>query len=168
VKKSVSIIVLFIFLFDIEGYYLWFSIQQKLLQNKIEQEIEDKCKTESDALIIVPIHDESGIIWIKPNKEFCSNGSMYDVVSTKVLNGKKYYYCINDTREKQLVDSYHKKNNTKKEAEKKLRRAFVYQYSGQQINWTVDIGSSDFCYVTITSLFKSNSIDVNSPPPKLI
>lgn len=57
---------------------------------------------ESELEIISDSHEP--LQWEEHGKEFYYRGQMYDVVTMKVLHGKTFYYCINDTKEKQLLD----------------------------------------------------------------
>jgi len=166
-RKYISVILISIFLFDIGGYYFWFCIWQNNIQKEIRQEIRNGLEEDDLVLIIAPINGESGISWIEPNKEFRYKGEMYDVVKIKIQNQNKYYYCIKDIKEKQLIASYNKNHNPKKEAGKKIRE-FKYQYIPQQFSLTFSIYTSDLTSATIVFLYKSKIIDIHSPPPKSV
>jgi hypothetical protein len=166
-KKLISIGILFIFLYNIGGYYPWFSILQNNIQNEIEEEIEEGLKSEDLTLIIVLAEKVQEISWIKPNREFQYNGDMYDVVKIKNIPGKKYYYCLNDKKEKQLIAGFNKTNNTKKESEKRLKRNFSYSF---YLHPTIETKSEypiELTFSTIFNFYASNTIDIHSPPPKL-
>jgi predicted transcriptional regulator len=165
-RKYISIIILFIFLFNIGGYYLWFSVLQYHTQKEIEKEIEEGSKDEHITLIIVPVADEQGICWIKPNKEFRYKGELYDIVKIQHQHQKKYYYCLNDSKEKQLIADFNKTHNTKKESEKKLKRSFNYSFYLQRFSITKNVYPIDFAFAATTILYKPNTIDILSPPPK--
>jgi hypothetical protein len=164
-RKYISLITVVIFLFDLGGYFLWFSACQKNLQKEIRHEIRKGLRKDDLSLIIVSGTGKPGISWIKPGKEFTYHGEMYDVVKMEVHNGMNYYYCINDIKEKQLISSYNKKNNHKREAAKKLRE-FKYQYVPQKNSFIYYSHIIDFSSPTIACIYESNIIDILSPPPK--
>ena len=164
-RKYISFILILIFLFDIGGYYFWFCIWQDHLQKEIRQEIRNGLEEDDLVLITAPINGESGISWIEPNKEFRYKGEMYDVVKIIIQNQNKYYYCIKDIKEKQLIANYNKNHNSKKEDGKKIKE-FKYQYIPQQFSLTYCTYTSDLTSATIVFLYKSKIIDIHSPPPK--
>ncbi len=51
---------------------------------------------------------KSTIEWEENGKEFSLDGKMYDVVKMMVQSGRTYYYCINDEKEEQLLNTYSK------------------------------------------------------------
>jgi hypothetical protein len=166
-KKLISIGILSIFLYNIGGYYLWFSILQSNIQNEIEEEIEAGSKSEDLTLIIVTAEKDQEICWIKPNREFRYKGEMYDVVKIKNLPGKRYYYCFNDKKEKQLIAGFNKTHNAKKESEKRLKRNFNYSFYLHPTIATKNEYPIELTFSTILNFYTSNTIDIHSPPPKL-
>jgi hypothetical protein len=165
-KKLISIGIFFVFLYNMGGYYLWFSILQNTIQNEIEKEIEDGSKSEDLTLIVVPAEKDQEICWIKPKREFRYKGEMYDVVKIKNLPGKKYYYCLSDNKEKQLIAGFNKTHNTKKESEKRLKRNFSYSFYLQPFAATKNVYPIELAFSTIGDFYTSNTIDIHSPPPK--
>ena len=163
-KKLISVGILCIFLYNIGGYYLWFSILQTNIQNEIEEEIEAGSKNEDLALIIVPADNDQGICWIKPNKEFRYKGEMYDVVKIKNLPGKRYYYCLNDKKEKQLIAGFDKTHNTKKESEKRFKQNFSFYF--EQFTIPKKVYPIELTFSNIGNLYTSNIISTLFPPPK--
>ncbi len=47
---------------------------------------------------------KESVSWEEEGKEFWLKGQLYDVVTQKTVNGKKYIYCLNDTKEEQIVE----------------------------------------------------------------
>ncbi len=119
-RKYLSVILLFFFLFNIGGYYLWFNYVKNNIQKEIRQEIRRGLSEKVLTLITVPVNDETGICWIKPGKEFTYRGKMYDVVKTSIFNNKKFYYCINDVKEKKLNHDFSKNTESNQKARKLL------------------------------------------------
>lgn len=50
------------------------------------------------------ITETNDLVWEEKGKEFHLNDEMYDVVRTTTENGKTVYHCINDKKEKRLLD----------------------------------------------------------------
>ena len=166
-RKYTSLIILVIFLFNIGGYYLWFSILQKGIQSEVRHEIGEGLKDENLALVIVPLNDQGGISWIEQGKEFSYKGEMYDVVRIEIKNQDKYFFCIKDIKEKQLIAGYYKNHNSKKEADKKIKLAFNFQYFTQQFSLKIVVSKSDLDFPEMDLLYNSNFSDIHSPPPEL-
>lgn len=167
-RKLISILLIFTFLNTIGGYYLWFSAMQYGIQKEMEEEIGGSYADQDLALIIIPDKGESGISWIKPGKEFQYKGEMYDVVKTKNLPEKKQYYCLNDNKEKLLIANFNKTRKAKKEAEKRLKRVFNYTFFLQPFTITKNIYPVKLTFTKIGSFYRSNTIDIYSPPPRSV
>jgi hypothetical protein len=165
-SSCISVILLFIFLFDLGGYYVWFCIWQNNMQKEIRKEIRKGLKDEDLTLIIISVDEESGISWIEQNKEFRYQGDMYDVVKISQQNQEKYYYCIRDIKEKQLIASYNKNNHSRSESGKRIKQ-FKYQYIPQNNSPADLVYPVAFAITEIPANYKSNITEINSPPPKM-
>ncbi len=165
-RKYFSILIVAAFLFNIEGSYIWFCVQQYSIKKEIRQEIRQGIKEEDLTLIIIPDNEETGICWLKPDKEFRYKDEMFDVVKIQIKHQKKYYYCLSDKKEKQLLAGYHKRNSTKKNAETKLKRTFVYNFDLQYASATTNFDFLDITFAGINDFYSSNAPDILSPPPK--
>ena len=160
----ISTILILVILFNIGGYYLIFCAKQYIIQREIKQEIRKGLKDEDLSLIIVSNNDETGMCWTEPNKEFEYKGEMYDVVRIKINNQKRYYYCINDVKEKKLIVDFYKNHSSKKE-EKNIKRTLNDTYFAQQYYLMSHIIASDF-HFKFDFLYKSNFVEDLTPPPK--
>jgi hypothetical protein len=167
-RKCSSIILILIFLFNIGGFDLWYKVLQINLQNAIRQEIRKGLKEVDLSVIIVPNYMKSGIYWIESNKEFIFNWKMYDVVKVKVQNQKTFYYCIDDKKEKQLIDNFNKNCRSKKEAEKRIKRVFQFEYFPHQFLTIKSIYLSEFTFGEFIFLYNSNFYSIPHPPPELV
>jgi hypothetical protein len=54
------------------------------------------------------IEDHGDLKWEETGKEFYLHGELFDVVKTRELNGKTFYYCLNDLKENQLNNIFDK------------------------------------------------------------
>ncbi|MCX6232259.1 MAG: hypothetical protein NTZ33_12030 [Bacteroidetes bacterium] len=167
-RKYISYISLFIILFNIGGYYIWFSVQQFRIQREIEVSIIKELKDKDLILIEVANNQKSEIRWIEPDKEFDLNGEMYDVVRIKFQKDRISYYCINDVKEEELIAKFKNTHNKKKEIDKNIKYVFNFQFFQQQHSIINNKYSSDFIFPSLVLLYKSKSIEIKSPPPKFI
>ncbi len=165
-RKHIACLLSIILLFNIGGYYLIFRIKQIIIQKEIKQEIIKGIK-EKDLLVIVSLSGkEDKFVWIKPGKELKYRGEMYDVVKSKTERYNKYYFCIRDSKERQLVAHFNKTQNTKKETEKRLKRTIPFNLFFQQFLRINKIYNTDFRYPFCNYQFLSNIISIVTPPPR--
>src|SRR4051812_11440542 len=75
--------------------------QKELVRHRILNTLKD------DEMQVISLTDNKhDISWEEDGNEFLFHGEMYDVVKTSLINGKTLLYCINDKKEKTLVDNY--------------------------------------------------------------
>lgn len=150
---------------NLEGAYLLLIIQQRNNTRNIHKEI---CKNISDeylTLIIIPIGKLSQIHWIKDGSEFVHKGKLFDIVRCKILGEYKYFYCINDIKEKQLISAFQKKceqNKSRKPLRKVNGPVFIFSSFSFPIPIPIylhDINSYAHDY-------KSRISEICCPPPK--
>lgn len=104
-KKFLLIILIAVLAYSQIGYYFIMHYSQHVQKRVIQEEIYQQLKDEE--LEIISLTDnKQHINWEEEGKEFLLNGEMYDVVKTKTINGKLILYCINDKKEKSLIDKY--------------------------------------------------------------
>ncbi|MDX1830090.1 MAG: hypothetical protein R3342_11145 [Lutibacter sp.] len=142
----------------------------KYLQHNIQQEINNEIKeglNEKDlSVVIIPLKDENKIIWTKKNKEFKYKGLMYDVVKTKIKNGNRYYYCINDVKEKQLITSFFRNNRRKNKSLLKLKKILSKKYLSNKFSKKISIKNTNIYLFENQEFYKSKILEVLSPPPE--
>ena len=123
---------------------------------------------ESSLEVIVAEQVADKIEWEEKNKEFSLEGVLYDVTRIEKKEGKTFLYCINDKKEKQLLDDLVKavnKNHDNKQGRnniKSLLLDLVCMSDEEEIrSFSVPSAYSSF-NVTLISSFE----EINSPPPK--
>jgi hypothetical protein len=167
-RKPLYILLTFIFLLNIAGVYLWFAIQQKRINDDVEQQIRKGITKAELTLVVVPLTGENRVIWIKPAKEFTLNGEMYDVVSSKTMGKNKYYYCIIDKKEKKLIANFRHSHASKKEADKRNKNSSIDRFIPRH-HWIINNNypvSIDYQQLTIALVY--NILKIPSPPPKTV
>ena len=120
--------------------------------------------------IISYTDNQQQIFWEEEGKEFMINGQMYDVVKTKTVNGNVMLYCINDKKEKELIDNYNLITKHNSSSDKKGKIAFDNSF-----NLFVDVkeNHSGLNFALISKIFHSfdsrlseNAAEQIFPPPK--
>ena len=95
------------------GYYVVMHRAQLERKEYIKAQVHKNLA--DSALIVVDYStNKSKIFWEDEGREFFFKGEMYDLVKTKSIDGKIFLYCINDEKEKDLINVYNDvtKNNS--------------------------------------------------------
>ena len=165
-KRLVSFILLLLFLFISDGYYLYFRYLQHKINTEVKNEIRKGLKEEDLSLIIVSVNDRQEIFWTRKDKEFRYKGSMYDVVSTEVKGQKIYYYCLNDVKEKQLLARFQQTNRRRAKTLMNLKRVMGSKYFTEKPSFTTDLCTTGILFSEYQEHYHSLIPETNSPPPK--
>ncbi len=168
-KKFISILFVTVILFNAGGYFFGYLILRNEIHYTVQQKIKYEIKTNLSkndlSLIIVTPENEDDILWIKAGKEFNYSGEMYDVVRTENKSQGKYYYCIKDTKEKQLIGNYIKMHRSGKNG-KRLSKILNISYIPPSGNFTAFISFEKINRSGSASNLISTEIDIPFPPPK--
>jgi hypothetical protein len=177
-KKALSILITILFLYNIAGYLIVFKSFQYGIKKEIKTRIKNKINDKDLVLIKYPSHPNSqqknALRW-KEKNEFLFNGNMYDVVRQYSLNDTIYYYCINDTREKELFSNLDLQvmqnmasnkvaNNLVKLFKLTIDQSYLINYS--KVNLLQSFKESFSVYITPGYLPVQK--EVETPPPKLV
>jgi hypothetical protein len=166
-KKVVALSLLTILFTSQVGYYFIYTIHQYIIKEEMEREMLKKIPESSLEVFIAGQYGDR-IEWREKDKEFSIDGVLYDVARIKRSGGRTFLYCINDKKEKQLLDDLVKavdKNQDNKRG-KNIKPVFpdlvfIDPIGSQQI-FSV---SSPYNFLNITLV--SSYEEVNSPPPKV-
>jgi len=116
-KKLISICFLLIIMVSQYGHYVIYTLQDI----QIEHEFKSRFLAGIPDSSLEIIQDNKDIRWKEEGKEFFLDGEMYDVVKTKLVDGKKQYAVLKDRVEKQLEHDFGnimKSNNENSSANK--------------------------------------------------
>jgi hypothetical protein len=155
------------------GYYIIYSIQQYIIREEIEKEFLRGLPDSAFEVIIAEQYKDK-LEWEEEGREFSLNGSMYDVARIKKINGFTYLFCLNDKKEKRLLDklanaagSANENNSNNRPGQHHVK----YQFSDFVV-YKNDMELSRFAFikpeyinfnVALPSAFKK----VSSPPPQV-
>ncbi|MCX6270058.1 MAG: hypothetical protein NTU44_02360 [Bacteroidetes bacterium] len=165
-RKYLSFVLTFFFLFNIAGFHLWFKLLQTIIHNETNQRISNGIDEKDLTLIVVKFNEKPDIKWVEPEKELQYKGEMYDVVKIKYQYQKKLYYCFKDICERQLIVNYLKTQRSTHEGKERLKRIFSMLYLPRQIQHTERISFTTFSFPALNDFMIIRFQEVPYPPPK--
>lgn len=104
--------------------------------------------------------------------EFCLNGNMYDVISSKTQNGQVVLLAFFDHRETTLLSRFIAMFSTDSDQEdtpspnSQLRNIYEFYWLSYQFFFQAPVRFFSRCQTTLT--FISYIVQPNSPPPDLL
>jgi len=123
---------------------------------------------ESSLEVIIAEQHGDKIVWEEKNKEFSIDGVLYDLARIEKSGGKTFLYCINDKKEKQLLDNLAKAVNTNHDnkQEKNSIKSFLIDIVCMNNEEVISFlsGPSQYSCFNVTLVFSFE--EINIPPPK--
>jgi hypothetical protein len=110
-KKSLSILVLGIFLFNTMGYYFVFKVNQSMIQSEIRGMIRSGLHHSKYTLVKVDHPESNPQFKILDHNEFTYCGQLYDIVCQTVKGNTTWFYCLNDRQEERLIAGFQNVQN---------------------------------------------------------
>ena len=177
-KKIFSLFFLFLFLYNIIGYYFLFGILLKANKNEVGRSIaNDKDQKCMETIVIKKGADKlSKDFEFIDKKEFRYKGNLYDIVKKDTKGDSIYFYCINDKKEKHLLANRnnHIKNHSEMEGplpgkeNKTVKIELVKDYFFNLFATNNYRKKESILYSQSDSFYTSFIKDITSPPPKEI
>ena len=166
-KKVVALSLLTILFTSQVGYYFIYTIHQYIIKEEVEREMLKKIPESSLEVFIAEQYGDR-IEWREEDKEFSIDGVLYDVARIKRSGGKTFLYCINDKKEKQLLDNLVKavnKNHDNKRGRniKPVLPDLVFINPPESPGFFSVSSQYGFFKVSLVSFYK----EIYSPPPKV-
>src|ERR1700752_1646020 len=100
-KKTGSIFLLSIFLFNTMGYFIAFKISQVEIKQGIRKDIEKGIMGNSVSKIVIENSELASVNWVEDD-EFEYNNERYDLIKKSENRTNTIFYCINDSEESSL------------------------------------------------------------------
>lgn len=181
-KRLISILLLFVFLFNIVGYVLLFYMQQHNVKQRAElyrnnfKNYVFKNYSENLLKITIKKSDIKSVYFKDNGKEMFHNNELYDIISSNELNDEIIFYCMSDKQEKELlanladhVDSnLVDGKNVHKSSSKKISTVSLKFFSEQnQFLFSVFRNINSVSYISFKINYTPALIEVKSPPPEL-
>lgn len=163
--QGVSLVLIIILLMNAFGFNMLFNITQNNIRKEIRARIRDGLN-DSELVTFEFINNNSAEIqWIHPGKEFVYRNGMYDIVKSKQLAGKTVYYCINDIKEKRLIDDF----SRRQESNPKMRILAGLFITSYLINNGIEL-PFDSCRTIHYTIGDDGTLskirEIADPPPK--
>ncbi len=175
-KKVLSILFIFIFLYNITGYFAVFKILQFKIRQEVEHEIKENPYAKNIVIISIPNKEIASLRWTKQGKEFKYKNELYDIVRRKSTKGKTIFYCFQDKKEKKLFTNLshhiqiHTTTNTNQRRKannyiKKLAKDYFFIFKNTSAFFET---SHNINYKDYIQAYNSIFIEVLSPPPQFV
>ena len=175
-KTGIILVILMLFLFHSVGFFVVFELARYEIKTEIKKQIK---KAVPDNLLCeikfpnrINADREAGLRW-EDEKEFWYDGSMYDVVRTRITNDTISYYCINDSKETQLFAGLHRQVDEQlsqpdksTQTTKNIKLAYDQNYLPGSTFLYNNLFLFAVRYTTETYSFPSYIPDKEGPPPK--
>jgi hypothetical protein len=101
-KKSFSVLLLAAVIFNMTGFFIVFKIEQSIVRKNIKRQIKDGVPNSELHSFTMSISDYENLDWLKAEKEFKFNNSLFDVVKSTKFKDSITLQCINDRQELEL------------------------------------------------------------------
>lgn len=174
-KKLTAISFLLVIFFNQIGYYFYYGYQQYRIRRDIRHALVTNLP-ESELEIIIAEEWPRQIHWEEEGEEFQLNGEMYDVARIELKDGKHILHCINDKKEKKLLDHFIRTiRDNHDDARKQGRSSGKGMVKCQLTDFEQPLteifsGISTFSrpqYACIATPLTSSVQEIKGPPPKV-
>jgi hypothetical protein len=159
---------LWVFLVGSGGYFFAFRIKQLMNYRNIEKEFLNTKSKLTCQVITLRKGNESGIKWLKKDKEFIYNGQMYDIVNVKLSGKNIIYSCITDLKEKRLIADFEKQSRSANNSNQIVRKIIQFYFLLPVPSFTVYRQPVVCSFFQPVNNYSSPVNSAISPPPKLI
>lgn len=101
-RKILHILITAIFIYNLMGYVAVFQVMEFQAKKEIKKRIKSNLQEPELTVITVTAWNQDELNWLEDDREFIYRQQLYDVVKKETKGETIFYYCINDTREKEL------------------------------------------------------------------
>jgi hypothetical protein len=172
-KRILSILLLFVFLFNIMGYYAAFLVQRAQLKKEMKAFIKSDEGKENLQKLVIPVAKYAASVDFIEENEFIYKDELYDLIKKETTVTGIILYCINDLKEELLIEvarkHFNKNNNpnTSTDNSSSLIENIINEALPENpfflMPFSVCHKITEFDY---TSHITTQYIPVISPPPK--
>jgi hypothetical protein len=166
-RKIFALTLLSVFLIE-NSYFLYFKLLQNNIRNEINIEIKKLSPKKNISIIVVSKRNEENINWIRKNKEFLYNGKLYDIIKIKKNTDNKIFYCINDSKENDLISIYMTNNKKKDNIFINLKKIFYNKFLIASFSNAKKQIVKKIIIDRYTETYISKILEILSPPPKIL
>lgn len=104
-RTASSLILLTILLFNLFGFYIAFTVEQREIKEEMTALLQDKNEEHLQLLTFTKLEYDN-IVWLETGKEFRLNGKMYDVERIETHKGIIRLFVAEDAKEMRLLNGF--------------------------------------------------------------
>jgi len=172
--RILSLLLLFIFLYNIGGYFIAFIAIQYQVRNEIKAQIREGIAEDELHQIILPANPEVNTDFsLDDEQEIKYNGKMYDIVKQIVKGDSIYFYCILDEEETELFEDLDE--DVEKEIASASNKDKLKTLKNFIKDYLLQLKEDSFCISPLTLSFSLRKIPLESavlhlfsPPPEIV
>lgn len=176
-KRTLSIIFLLVFIYNIAGFFVVFKIEQYAAKDEMKAYIsQNPANAELEKIVIsneVMDSRASGFRMFDDNKEFTFNGKLYDIIKSTSDGKFTTFYCLNDKNEERIISNLyeHVQRNTdqnipSRDNAMKLIKNIIKEALPNEYSSLCNVPFKEIHFTTVFTDLPQNYIPVASPPPK--
>jgi hypothetical protein len=175
-KKIIALFFLCVFLFTSLGYFVAFKFSQLEIKAEMHSRIMTETPVSRLVCVIVPAEKLNTICWTE-DREFSFEGKMYDLVKKeKYADGSVHFYCLNDSKEDELLNKLDENlasqldagKNTNSKTGKLILKLLAFDYFSQPASNTIYLESVSCLKQNFILHYLSLSREISSPPPRIV
>ena len=173
-KKITAIVLLVCLFLNIIGYHIVFHVRKGEIKADMKKLL--RLSDQNTEQFVFSLADKTAIEKLEweGEDEFRLNGSMYDVIEKKIVNGKWMIRCVSDTKETELIKKYQDitKNDFGSSSRNKSMTLLqligsLYTLPGNDVDVRI-ISSVQVHFFNYNHDIPSAPCDVITPPPRFL
>jgi len=171
-QRLTGIFLLVLFLHNLGGYYWVYHFLRRQAKSEMKAYIR-KNHGNDPGVSVFSEEQSKDFEWIEDH-EFRYRGMMYDIVKTEERNGKKYFHCVKDEREEELISAFLDIRMIMEEADEETEpiKQWIKKFE-KELGWPVKLGLNGSYPGKISMMPSSVPMvdpgyaDIQFPPPKV-
>lgn len=157
------------------GYYPVFLLRQQNIRNELTDIINQNIASGILTVLSFEKSQINSLQWLKKN-EFNYKGDLFDIVMTEISeNGKIYYYCFLDKKEKHLLVQLEKHvsrsiadNDKNQKSERNFIKNLTKDFFAIENEFLITSNAIELDFIAIVSDYHSLIPTKEAPPPKSV
>ena len=168
-KKLLSIILIFVFIYSIMGFFLNFEVEQFRIKAEVKAKILNNLPEKELTLIKISSRENKKLTWMEDDKEIMYNGNMFDIVRIQKFKDTTYYYCFNDEMERNILCNLDKlvKDQTENSKSRTSQKKQEINYFYHEALFSYSLTETPIVYFFPSTGNYSIIHEVLSPPPRI-
>jgi hypothetical protein len=176
-KKTISILFLFVFVYNMAGFLIVFKVEQYAGKSAMKEYVKNNIANSELEKVVISnaaiASTTSGFRYLDNNEEFYYNGRLYDIARSGSDGVNTVFYCINDKNEERIlanIDEHFQRNTDQnlpgKSQSSKLIKGMIKDYIPQKQSTLHKLTGTNILFQDSHQYFIEQYISVFTPPPK--